>query len=146
MVCPANRGAVRPRAGEERSVGRVPTKSGTHEVGGAAPGAEWVRAFETVTGRLNEVLEAMQTLRSYIGAFVSTDAGNDKAQALLSEHLRVVYGRTDLEMAVILGVPPYRHSLRQTPVPPLIIPYRARAAALSMPFSSRVTPRSSVGL
>jgi hypothetical protein len=29
----------------------------------------------------------------------------ERAQALLSEHLRVLYGRSDLEMAVILGVP-----------------------------------------
>src|SRR5690242_10239187 len=47
--------------------------------------AERVRAFEEVTGRLNEVLQAVQTLRSYIGAFVSTDASNDTAQSLLSE-------------------------------------------------------------
>jgi pepF/M3 family oligoendopeptidase len=47
--------------------------------------AEWVSAFETVTDRLNEVLQKVHTLRSYIGSFVSTDAGNDRAQALLSE-------------------------------------------------------------
>ena len=29
----------------------------------------------------------------------------ERSQALLSEHLRALYGRTDLEMAVILGVP-----------------------------------------
>ena len=53
-----------------------------------APIRQRVQAFEIVTARLNEVLQAMQTLRSYLGAFVATDAGNDTAQSLLSE-LRV---------------------------------------------------------
>jgi oligoendopeptidase F len=48
-------------------------------------GGEEVRAFEEVTGRLNAILQSLQTLRSYIGAFVATDAANDTAQALLSE-------------------------------------------------------------
>src|SRR5712692_248408 len=50
-----------------------------------AVGAERVQAYEAVTGRLNAILQTMQTLRAYIGAFVATDAGNDAAQALLSE-------------------------------------------------------------
>jgi pepF/M3 family oligoendopeptidase len=48
-------------------------------------GDEEVRAFEEVTRRLNAVLQSLQTLRSYIGAFVATDATNETAQALLSE-------------------------------------------------------------
>src|SRR5438552_6463249 len=51
----------------------------------SAVSAERVQAYEAVTGRLNAMLQTMQTLRSYIGAFVATDAGNDTAQALLSE-------------------------------------------------------------
>jgi len=52
---------------------------------GRSVDSEWVQAFETVTGRLNDVLQAMQTVRSYVSAFVSTDAGDDAAQARLSE-------------------------------------------------------------
>jgi pepF/M3 family oligoendopeptidase len=47
--------------------------------------AEVVRAFEEATGRLNGIYQQVRTLRSYIAAFVTTDAGNDTAQALLSE-------------------------------------------------------------
>jgi pepF/M3 family oligoendopeptidase len=47
--------------------------------------APLVQAFEEVTGRLNAIYRSLQTLRSYISAFVSTDAGNDLAQSRLSE-------------------------------------------------------------
>jgi pepF/M3 family oligoendopeptidase len=48
-------------------------------------GAPEAEAFEEVTHRLNALYQELQTLRSYINGFVSTDAGNDTAQALLSE-------------------------------------------------------------
>src|SRR2546427_5467093 len=47
--------------------------------------APLVQAFEEVTVRLNALYRSMQTLRSYLGCFVATDARNDAAQALLSE-------------------------------------------------------------
>jgi pepF/M3 family oligoendopeptidase len=72
--------------------------------------APLVQAFEEVTSRLNSLLRVMQTLRSYLGCFVATDASNDAAQSWLSElqmagvtldQLRSRYtawvGSTDLE-------------------------------------------------
>jgi pepF/M3 family oligoendopeptidase len=50
-----------------------------------------VAAFEEVTARLNALFRGLQTLRSYINAFISTDAGNERAQALGSE-LQVAVG------------------------------------------------------
>lgn len=52
---------------------------------GASEKAPPVRAFEEVTGRLNALYQELQTLRSFINAFVTTDASNDTAQARRSE-------------------------------------------------------------
>lgn len=49
---------------------------------GDTPGAE---VFDEVTDRLNETLEAMETLRAYVEAFVVTDTRDAAAQAVMSE-------------------------------------------------------------
>jgi pepF/M3 family oligoendopeptidase len=44
-----------------------------------------VRAYEEATARLNTLLQELRTLRSYINAFLTTDAADETAQALSSE-------------------------------------------------------------
>lgn len=58
----------------------------------AVDAAAAARDFDEVTGRLNRVLEDLQVVRSYISAFVTTNASDDLAQSLSSE-LRVARAR-----------------------------------------------------
>jgi pepF/M3 family oligoendopeptidase len=44
-----------------------------------------VATFEEATGRLNTVLQELRTLRSYVNAFLSTNAADETAQARMSE-------------------------------------------------------------
>jgi pepF/M3 family oligoendopeptidase len=46
--------------------------------------------YEEATGRLNSLSQEMRTLFAYVGAFVATEAGNERAQALHSE-LQILY-------------------------------------------------------
>ena len=52
----------------------------------AAVDAAWIADFEEILSRLNALLEHSGTLGAYLNAFVSTDAGNDLAQGLMSEY------------------------------------------------------------
>ena len=51
----------------------------------AAVDAAFVQNFETVIGAMNDLLQRLNTLGSYIGCFVTTDAGDETAKARESE-------------------------------------------------------------
>src|SRR5262245_44469246 len=72
----------------KQQIARLPALFDEHgvrrrEASGVEPSE--VRALQAVVGCLNGLLRELETLSSYLGCHVATDAANDLAQSLLSE-------------------------------------------------------------
>jgi pepF/M3 family oligoendopeptidase len=89
LESPEFRAAFEKARAEIGELGRLFDAHGIRRRAGSALTDADVAGFDEVTRRLNDLYELTGTLRSYIHAFVSTDAADDRAQSLLSE-LRVV--------------------------------------------------------
>ena len=80
--------------------------------------AAFVGQFEEIVGSLNELLERLETLGSYIGCFVTTDAGDELAKARESEMetRTIVLGQLETRLVAWVGSSDIEDLLNQSSV------------------------------
>lgn len=79
--------------------------SGVARRDSSAVDANFVGQFEKIVGSLNELLERLETLGSYIGCFVTTDANDETAKARESEMetRTIVLGQLETRLVAWVG-------------------------------------------
>ena len=93
-------------------------KAGVSRRENGAVDAAFVGQFENVVASLNQLLERLETLGSYIGCFVTTDAGDEIAKARESEMetRTIVLGQLETRLVAWVGSSDIEDLLNQSSV------------------------------